>query len=288
MKFLLCIVLFITGSLAHAQLVDDGLSPYERHTHGFQISGAYNASNVLYCSAEAKAKHIPQALSNDTVLKALTSGHFVTVDQEITDINNVISRALQTLSFFGDAKTQNRYVCVGFYQDKGNHMGNALSLVHGYLIFDYKLIENLYALPDDKRTFWVQNFLILHEFAHQLQYWNNDEEVLKTLKGEQSSKKPELAADCTAAALLKLMNLGLPQEVYDLSFKGVIGAAELLGDFDKESPSHHGTPVERQFAASYGSGYISQLQNDLSMGRITVSSQSILRECNKFVNENLY
>lgn len=287
MKLLVVSIVCLFSSSAFAQLIDDGLSPYERYSQGFQISGAYNADNMLYCSSNAKAKHIPQALSGDTVLKTLTGFNALTVKAEVEQVNSIINRALNTLNFFGDTTTQNRYVCVGFYEDKGNHMGNALSLVHGYLIFDFKLIENLYSLPDDKRTFWVHNFLVLHEFAHQLQYWNEDEEVLKTLKGEQNAKNPELAADCTAAALLKLMNLGLPQEIYNLSFQGVMGAAELLGDFDKDHPSHHGTPVERQLAASYGSGYISTLKDELSNARITISSKSILRACNKFVKENL-
>ena len=157
----------------------------------------------------------------------------------------------------------------------------------GYLLFDYKVSQKLYALPDHKRSFWVYHFLIYHEFAHQLQFWNNDIEVRKTLKRMQNSKTPELAADCVAGALLRLLNLNLNDTIFETSFKGVLGATEALGDFHRTSYSHHGTPLDRTLAASFGSGFINKNKKLIQQNRFHISSGHLIHTCNQFVKKHL-
>ena len=260
-------------------LLDDGLSPLERYAAGTKITGVYKAENSLYCSPSAKSKYIPEALPESTV-HFQTRYSSVTAGTALTEVNRIASQALATLSLYGDSETVNKYICTSFYREKESQTGNAKSHVHGYMIFDFNLFQHLNALPDDKKSFWIYDFLVLHEFAHQLQFWNADEEMLRALKGEQSAKISELAADCTAAALLKLMNLNLSQQEFAQLFQGATGVAHLLGDFSKDSLSHHGTPAERTFATSYGVGYISSLFEN-------ISSKNILNACNQFANQFL-
>ncbi len=284
---LLMLTSFASTGFSQSMLVDDGLSPLQRFESGYRISGVYNANSILYCSPQAQRTHIPQLLPDLYVLKQLPSGALLTTQNQIQNYNNLIKRALDTLSEQNDVATLNKHICTGFYIDRDSHIGNALSFIHGYLIFDYKMIEHLFSLPDEKRTFWVEDFLVLHELAHQLQYWNNDGEVLKTLNGEQSAKRPELAADCAAGALIKLMNLDLPLELYTLSFSGVENAAELIGDDAIDDPTHHGLPDERRQAVRYGSDMITALRPFIKNKTLKVSSRYILDNCNQFVRDQL-
>lgn len=284
----LCLVL-VSAPTLHAQalgLLDDGLSPLQRYINGAKISGVYKAENALYCSPQAKNKFIPDALPESAIL--FQSGSTaVTAGVALNEINRIVRQALGTLNFYGDSATTDKYLCTAFYQDRDSHTGNAKSHVHGYMIFDYNLLQFLNALPDENKSMWIYDFLVLHEFAHQLQYWNGDIEMQKSLSGEQSSKISELAADCTSAALLKLTNLKISHKDFMQLFKGATGVASLLGDFAKEDRSHHGTPVERTFATSFGVGYINSLVG--VDGRLTesISSLKILNACNQFAKTSL-
>jgi hypothetical protein len=268
---------------AQAQLLDDGLSPRERSEQGWQLTGPHSAYQSLYCSQSARQKFIPQALAEDQGLKTLNDGRVVTVREELNLIHAVLNKAFTALESQGDSTVQGKNICTGFYFEEKSHLGNALSLTQGYLIFDYRLFQRLYDLPEGQRSFWVYDFVVLHEFAHQLQYWNEDVEVVKTLSGLQSSRVPELAADCAAAGMLRLAHPDLSDELFDLSFQGVMGAAQALGDFEFDDPTHHGTPLERTFAASYGAGLV---RRSSPVG-LAVTSRFLLNSCNQFIRDHL-
>jgi hypothetical protein len=265
-------------------ILDDGLTPAQRYGAGFKTQGAHDSQEILYCSPAARAANIPKAIDNKVVLHVFPNGGSIVVKDQLLEINKIINSTLSTLT--SDSAVKNRSLCTGFYFEESSHVGNALSMGEGYLIFDYRLFQFLYALPDDKRSSWVYEFLVLHEFSHQLQYWNNDIEMLKTLNHLQNARSPELAADCTAGALLRLNNLNLSEDLYEISFKGVIGAAEALGDYDNTAADHHGTPAERVAAATYGSQLIQQMRVSIQLGLTQPTSSDILKNCNAYVTSH--
>lgn len=283
----LIISLLTLPALASANGLDSGLSPLESHINGSKITGAYNTHDILHCSQSAKNKYIPQALPDNYILKMISPLQSLSVGTSLKEINRIINQTLNTLNQQNDPTIENKYVCTGFYIETETPGGNALSLGHGYLIFDYTLIHNLYSLPDDKRSYWAFDFLVLHEFAHQLQYWVNDPEVIKSFKGEQTSKIPELAADCVAGALLRLTYIGYDNELFQASFRGVTGSSEFLGDYNTQSQHHHGTPSERMSAVQYGAQMMSNQRVSIMAKLTKVSSQGLINSCNQYVKTNL-
>ena len=258
---LLAITTFLVN-LSFAQILDDGLTPAERFETGQMMSGSFSASNVLMCSQSALKQKLDKPLLSDNTLLSLSP--YLTVKDQLSLINELINSALDLMTRELDISVMGRHVCTGFYNELESHIGNALSYDRGYIIFDFKLIQNLYS--QEVRSFWMLDFLVFHEFAHQLQYWNNDLELIKTRQGLQNSRKIELAADCVAGALLglKYRNRYTPED-YSSTFSGLVGASKLLGDYNKNHPSHHGTPLERIMAIRYGS--------DLSKGSSNLSSE---------------
>lgn len=267
--------------------LDDGLTPLMKFESGHKVSGVYSAYDVFYCSQSARKENIPNALPEDTVLTILENKKEVTIKNNLTMLNPLIKEMLDLLIANGDINAVNKHICTGYFNDLEAEHGNAFSFVQGYLIFDFKLFQYLFGLPDHLRSSWVIDFLALHEFAHQLQYWNLDEEIIKALQQKQSSKVSELSADCTASALLAYKNMGLSEELYNISFTGVLGAAGALGDYNTQAQSHHGTPLERITAAAYGEKLISSQKVSILTGNIKITSGYLISSCNTYVNNNL-
>ena len=290
-KFLLVFILIIisneAGSVKIIGLEDDGKTPLQKFLDNQLISGVYDVHNPIYCSQKAKKQYLSEILPLDTALKVMKNGNQVTVKGNMDILVSIIKNALDMLNKNSDLMTYKKHVCVGFFNDEKAINGNAYSHGHGYMIFDFKLIQYLYNLPDEMRSSWVFDYLALHEFAHQLQYWNADEEILNVVKNKQSSKNSELAADCVSAALLTNMNINLPPDLFDVSAVGITGGAYALGDFLYESPDHHGTPEERKKAAQFGINMIIDNMDSIKSGILKHTSGSILKSCNTFVKLTL-
>ncbi len=283
MKVLLFLSLISFSLVAQAQL-DNGLTPLQRYDQGQRTQGAFSLDNWIMCSQKARNQYVPEVVNDETILTVTDQGALITAAGQNSIVTDVINQSLDSLARQGDTKTLGRHVCVGFYFGAPEHVtGNASSHTFGYLLFDYRAIENLYSIKN--RSFWVHHYLILHELAHQLQYWNNDQEVQKTFQGLQTAKKPELAADCLAGALFRLNHLGLTKDLYDLSFKGVLEGAALIGDHSIGDPGHHGTPAERRFATGFGSSLVAEFEQELRDGTLRVTSEYLLNRCNAFITK---
>lgn len=281
------LILFSGSVFSGIQLSDDGKTPLEQFMDKRYKSGVFSVYDALNCSQSASHKHLPELLSVDTVVKTLDNGKQVTVENNMNILLPIIEKALNLLTSNNDIYTTGKHICAGFFKDEASINGNAFSFTHGYMIFDFRLIQYLYDLPDDKRSSWVYDFLALHEFSHQLQYWNGDKNMLDALQQKQSSKKSELAADCAAAALLVMQNTRLPDDLYKVSVVGIMGAANALGDFDVKSQTHHGTPVEREKAAKYGEWLVSSQKDNINNGTLKLTSDSILKSCNSYIELTL-
>lgn len=278
MKQIIFALLTVLSVAAHAQLskLDDGLNPVEKWVMGSRAQGAYSVYSPLFCSREASQKYLKTLVSEKAEL--FPSGP--TAATMTTSLNSIINSAQNLLVLAGDKAAKERQICTGFYTEKKSHIGNALSMGNGYLVFDFRLFQHLYSLPDSERSSWVVDFVTLHEFAHQLQYWNNDEEVAKTFAGKQTAKTPELAADCVAGALLTMKNAGLSPEIFDMSYKGALNAAFKLGDYNVDSSGHHGTPVDRYLATNAGRKFVEDhLKLFKTLGGLT--SENLLKRCNR-------
>ncbi len=285
MRFFLFLIFVFTTHNLFAQL-DNGLNPLERYNQGQRTQGAFSLDNWIMCSQKARQQYVPEVVDDETILTLSRSNQLITSGGQTSIVIDVINQSLQSLSQQRDALVSGRHVCVGFYIGAPEDVtGNASSSTLGYLLFDYRAIAHLYSVED--RSFWVHHYLILHEFAHQLQYWNNDIEVRKTFQGLQSAKKPELAADCLAGAMFRLNNLGLSEDLYDLSFKGVMNGAALIGDPHVDNPGHHGTPAERRFAVGFGSNLVKTMKARIEEGLFPVTSGELLNRCNDFVAQTM-
>ncbi len=269
------VLAFVTTSFA--QVGDAGRAPSEEFKAGAQQAGIFSVYDPLYCSQSAKRAHLPQLTEGDV--------NGLPAAQQIRLINGILSRAYNILALVGDRSLRSRHVCTGFYNDVSAENGNAKSMTLGYMIFDFRLIRHVYDLPEKMRSNWALDFIALHEFAHQLQFWNNDEVTLKALKGEASARKSELGADCVAASLLTMMNTELSRDLFTISFQGVLGTASALGDYGVHLPGHHGTPYERQQAAEFGSQYVAFWYLTHQRSLYGLKSADLLRVCYKRVDQ---
>lgn len=278
MNKIIIVLLAAFSVTAQAQLskLDDGLNPVEKWIMGSRAQGAYSVYSPLFCSRIASQKTLTQLIPEKTEL--MPKGP--TAAMMTAGLNQIINSAQNLLVLAGDKAAKERQICTGFYFEKKSHIGNALSMGSGYLVFDFRLFQHLYSLPDEERSSWVTDFVTLHEFAHQLQYWNEDQEVAKTFAGKQNAKTPELAADCVAGALLTMKNAGLSRDIFDMSFKGAVNAAFKLGDYNIDSAGHHGTPVDRFLATNAGRRFVeNHLKLFKTLGGLT--SEALLKRCNR-------
>ena len=289
-KLFFRILTFITIAFTYAcSSADDGLSPVNRYKAGLTLTGAYNVMDTNYCSQKARKQYLPNIISGNTVLTRTSDGKAVTVEQSLALNNTILNQVFNVLASYGDPVINNRHICTGYYMDPLPG-GNALSYGRGYIIFDFRLFQRLNELPNEQRGMYLYDYVIYHEFAHQLQYWTLDPEIIKKLQGLQSSEKSELAADCVAGALIRLVNLRTPDELFNISFRGATGAAIEVGSYNFHSPDFHGTPLNRSIATNYGANMIANLRADI-LGENGLlykpNAVELLKRCNNFVNKNL-
>lgn len=157
---------------------------------------------------------------------------------------------------------------------------NATSFYVGYITIDPRVVSDMMNLQ--VRSVFSSSQVIVHEFAHQLQYWYGNPFI-----GDNTVRRTELVADCTAAALHALRWAGLFQtklteETWNTIEPGIISAVVSEGDYEINNPNHHGTPQERGIAAEVGAGLV---KNFIKSGNSNagITGPTILGNCNQFV-----
>ncbi len=116
---------------------------------------------------------------------------------------------------------------------------NALSFPEGYILFGKNLS---WSVVSGQGSSAALAGAMAHEFAHQAQFrfgWINN--------GASTSRTVELEADAFGGYYM-VLGKGFPASVIDQYY----ALLQSMGDFQFNSPSHHGTPSERKSAGAIG------------------------------------
>jgi hypothetical protein len=162
----------------------------------------------------------------------------VTGLQNSTDTNFMNSQMTKIASLWGRSNPTLRFV-----NDPSNFNStyNAISYSTGKIYYGYAIYYDAKAKGGD-----IVNAMILaHEYGHQLQYIFGLPSV-----NENTARPNELEADGFAGYYLRR-----PNGYNKTNFSEIAAAyefAQSIGDYQTNSPGHHGTPAQRRSAVRLG------------------------------------
>jgi hypothetical protein len=254
-------------------------SPKMAHLFGDHTSGAYDVFNPQFCSGQAATANVgfgfvppmqrvtftDNATGKKVLDNLLVKG---VIDSELTTYNRVMRAFVAN----GDGVVSERHFCFGMYD---YNTDNAKSYDSGYIGFDGRLILIMNQMPE--RSSLSLETALLHEFGHQLQYWNGH-----PFANDPTVRRLELAADCAAGAMEKLLRHDEPADLWAIDAVGVKASVAHYGEFAFTNSQHHGTPTERRMAASRG---IQIVENHflLHLDGQGLTSRKILDSCNAYI-----
>ncbi len=279
------------------------LSPMEKYQQGVHFFGAFNVHDAAVCNQAAADRWVGKEWIDDAeVLFRRDDGARITTGDLVARFVPPLNFLMVRLVVNGDAVlspnppasllgligkstlepdwTYARHLCFGLYDFSET---NAVSYYPGYIAFEPQLFLDFQNNPRANRL--SLHAVVVHEFAHQLQYWNRDPYTLDKNLLRISSRQSELTADCMAGALLTMYalhprNEGIP-EWAGVSIEGLLAVTDLFGDYAFAEPDHHGTPFERTTAAQHGVVMARDYINGRGMAGLT--SAYMLNECNGFI-----
>ncbi len=253
---LLIIALNLTAtSVAALPSIPNPNTPLERFLKGERIQGVFDINDSQSCSAIARQKVISQyrVLADDAFVFRNSRGENLLAGRLSRTLREELLRPLTLLQRALDPAVAGKHICAGLYAATGvgQDSPNALSHPAGYVIFDHSFLRQIYTMPGISMA--AHDFIVFHEFAHQLQAWNEDPAFVGFVTGKRQARVAELKADCAAATLLTLWIADhWPKEVAPSQIEGVKNVAYQIGDTNLFHPSHHGKPEERLRATQYG------------------------------------
>ena len=222
-NFRLLAVAFAVFSLSACN--DDNLeTPVqpEQQTENLKIDQPNELEKVCY--------YVDQYWSSSSVL--------ATSLQNSTDTNFMNSQMMKIASLWGRSNPTLRFV-----NDPSNFNStyNAISYSTGKIYYGYAIYYDAKSKGGD-----IVNAMILaHEYGHQLQYIFGLPSV-----SENTARPNELEADGFAGYYLRR-----PNGYNKTNFTEIASAyefAQSIGDYQTNSPGHHGTPAQRRSAVRLG------------------------------------
>lgn len=246
------------------------ITPAERYVFGDHSGGIELITNKSKCppaGASLDVRKIPAPLQFISQInpKNPSVANLYNLEIQRTLSRTLDKLALHNLGIKDPAATHP--VCVGLY-NYGEF--NAQSYSTGYILVDPSVVHEMYTFPG--RSMLSIDQVYLHEFAHQLQYWNGNE-----FENDKTARRTELAADCIGSALLAITWSGLDAEILKMEGLGMIHSAELVGDDDVNNPDHHGTSKERKRAVEAGLDYVNRTRKTIGL---KPWSTRIIEACN--------
>ncbi len=194
----------------------------EQQTQSQKIDQPNDLEKVCY--------YVDQYWSSSSVL--------LTSLQNSTDTNFMNSQMTKIASMWGRSNPTLRFV-----NDPSNYNStyNAISYSTGKIYYGYAIYYDAKSKGGD-----IVNAMILaHEYGHQLQYIFGLPSV-----SESTARPNELEADGFAGYYLRR-----PNGYNQTSFPQIAAAyefAQSIGDYQTNSPGHHGTPPQRRSAVRLG------------------------------------
>lgn len=167
-----------------------------------------------------------------------SSAVLLTYLQNSTDTNFMNSQMTKIASLWGRSNPTLRFV-----NDPSNYNStyNAISYSTGKIYYGYAIYYDAKSKGGD-----IVNAMILaHEYGHQLQYIFGLPSI-----NESTARPNELEADGFAGYYLRR-----PNGYNQTSFAQIAAAyefAQSIGDYQTNSPGHHGTPPQRRSAVRLG------------------------------------
>lgn len=167
-----------------------------------------------------------------------SSAVLLTYLQNSTDTNFMNSQMTKIASLWGRSNPTLRFV-----NDPSNYNStyNAISYSSGKIYYGYAI----YYDAKSKGADIVNAMILAHEYGHQLQYIFGLPSV-----NESTARPNELEADGFAGYYLRR-----PNGYNQTSFTQIAAAyefAQSIGDYQTNSPGHHGTPPQRRSAVRLG------------------------------------
>ncbi len=167
-----------------------------------------------------------------------SSAVLLTSLQNSTDTNFMNSQMTKIASLWGRSNPTLRFV-----NDPSNYNStyNAISYSTGKIYYGYAI----YYDAKSKGGNIVNAMILAHEYGHQLQYIFGLPSVY-----ESTARPNELEADGFAGYYLRR-----PNGYNQTSFTQIAAAyefAQSIGDYQTNSPGHHGTPPQRRSAVRLG------------------------------------
>lgn len=203
------------------------------------------------------------------------------VGNHVSNMAFIINKALKALVKAGDESVATRHVCIGM-ANYGNSP-NVLSYRQGFIMADPQIMVRV---KQANHTVDLTDYVILHEFGHQIQFWNPP-----AFTDDKTSRRRELAADCLSGALTMLISEStgnqkfLSHDEFTVMMLMNTSGVKSLGDMAFDNASHHGTPFERLTIYRYGLFlvYNNVTKNSGSIQGLT--STSLLNQCNDSIRE---
>ena len=194
------------------------LSPMEKFNEGVHFFGAFNIHDAAVCNRAAAERWVgTEWIEDDEVLFRRADGAQMTAGALVARFLPMLNYLFARLVFNGDSAispapsaallglvgrsslepdwTYARHICFGLY-DYGDT--NAISYYPGYIAFEPQLFLDFQA--NSRATRLSLHAVVLHEFSHQLQYWNRDPYTLDKSALRISSRQSELAEIAAAGS----------------------------------------------------------------------------------------
>lgn len=266
----------------------DDATPAERHAQGrSRVLGAARVYDATHCPPAALQKiglTPARLVAPGTHLfrwSAQLGGtnffhDYTATTYTDTVMVSAIDKAMGKLQRSGDRELDGRYVCAGLY-DYGELNARAYSA--GYILADTRLA--LKAKNSINDGTFVSDFPVLHELAHQFQFWTRDATL-----SEATMRRAELGADCVAGSLIALIHPRFLSFVESSDEAEASRLGQAFGDYSYFEKGHHGTPYERWSAVRDGIGLLKdwQARKGLKGDDYTgLSSKLLLFRCNTLI-----
>lgn len=263
----------LVGGNLHAAITEDeaqriyAASPLGKYAAGNRNFGVFDMEGPS-CSSWAAQRVLD--VQNPPVLGQLTQNPASKL--KLPPYQWRLSSMMSFLREHMDLAVWGRHLCVGMYDFV---KPNAFAHPTGFVYLNLDILGQV-RNPDA---------VLYHEFAHELQHWN-DEPFMKDVMPDgvtSSARRSELQADCVGSALMGLMigSKSMSTVTWHVTSETIREDFLSMGDFNTTHSNHHGGKVARGFSSQAGIRYANAL---IQQGELAdIKSKLILDHCSAFI-----
>jgi hypothetical protein len=192
------------------------------------------------------------------------SDHFLGMILKVQNILDISRRDMPLVAIYDDSNGPNALAISNAWASTSVNAfyatyDNPNQKIRNAILFGENMLWELAYPVREADLNTVEIFAVLaHEFGHHMQYMakqSPNNQAGKVLAGRLNSAKTpqiELMADTISGWVLGRMNMNSRKSLGKNSIRRTLQRMYNLGDFDFNSPNHHGTPKQRVAAFTYG------------------------------------